>query len=291
MEQKQTKALSPMMELVLCMTAWAEEARRQVQSAHYPIDTVKRMAFLRKVGLTNTANATEISEYSQQAGLLQFMCKMWRDLGANTLLVKTSDFFRILCAHDLVCGDFSRYIGEIPEKNMLEIEGVIEVYEGGLMGGYANPVSYLKSLRFGIEGKNGVDAIRMPFVGMTGLIKSNRTRHELRCDVKESDEQFSETPFFIAAPRNQKKQLDLEYTEGVGMWTDTYKIDFDDEGRFVKHLIRTNMSLPFNGDPFVCSLCDYGVIIHSMWGAEAEDVTIKRYEQLRDAIIGKGGSR
>lgn len=45
--------------------------------------------------------------------------------------------------------------------------------------------------------------------------------------------------------------------------------------------------LPRDYDPFVCSLCDYGVIIHSMWGAEAEDATIKRYEQLRDAIIGK----
>lgn len=42
-------------------------------------------------------------------------------------------------------------------------------------------------------------------------------------------------------------------------------------------------------DPFICSLTPYGVLIHAKWGAEAEDETIKRYEQLRDAIIGKGG--
>lgn len=42
-------------------------------------------------------------------------------------------------------------------------------------------------------------------------------------------------------------------------------------------------------DPFICSLTPYGVLIHAKWGAEAEDATIKRYEQLRDAIIGKGG--
>lgn len=42
-------------------------------------------------------------------------------------------------------------------------------------------------------------------------------------------------------------------------------------------------------DPFICSLTHYGVLIHAKWGAEAEDATIKRYEQLRDAIIGKGG--
>lgn len=41
-------------------------------------------------------------------------------------------------------------------------------------------------------------------------------------------------------------------------------------------------------DPFICSLTPYGVLIHAKWGPEAEDATIKRYEQLRDAIIGKG---
>lgn len=39
-------------------------------------------------------------------------------------------------------------------------------------------------------------------------------------------------------------------------------------------------------DPFICSLTPHGVLIHAKWGAEAEDATIKRYEQLRDAIIG-----
>lgn len=43
-------------------------------------------------------------------------------------------------------------------------------------------------------------------------------------------------------------------------------------------------------DPFICSLTPHGVLIHAKWGAEAEDATIKRYEQLRDAIIGKGGA-
>ena len=42
-------------------------------------------------------------------------------------------------------------------------------------------------------------------------------------------------------------------------------------------------------DPFICSLTPYGVLIHAKWGAEAEDSTIKRYEQLCDAVIGKGG--
>lgn len=43
-------------------------------------------------------------------------------------------------------------------------------------------------------------------------------------------------------------------------------------------------------DPFIFSCSKLGyILIHAKWGAEAEDATIKRYEQLRDAIIGKGG--
>lgn len=39
-------------------------------------------------------------------------------------------------------------------------------------------------------------------------------------------------------------------------------------------------------DPFICSLTPYGVLIHAKWSPEAEDATIRRYEQLRDAIMG-----
>lgn len=44
-------------------------------------------------------------------------------------------------------------------------------------------------------------------------------------------------------------------------------------------------------DPFICSLTPHGVLIHAKWGAEAEDATIKRYEQLRDAVLEKGGKQ
>ena len=44
-------------------------------------------------------------------------------------------------------------------------------------------------------------------------------------------------------------------------------------------------------DPFIFSYSELGyILIHAKWGAEAEDATIKRYEQLRDAIIGNSKS-
>lgn len=57
------------------------------------------------------------------------------------------------------------------------------------------------------------------------------------------------------------------------------KIDFISEEPKIVRILR---------DPFICSLTPYGVLIHAKWGAEAEDATIKRYEQLREAVMGKG---
>lgn len=272
-----------MMALTLAMIYWAQEVQKDIQSAHYPIDTVKRMAFLRKVGLTNTANAEEIKEYASKAELYQFMRKMWQDLGENTLLVKFSDFYKILCDYDLVCGDFSLYKGEIPEKNMQEIETVIEAYEGGIMEGYANPISYRKHINVPWGTNKGIDAIRMPFDGLEGL---NNTGGRL-CDVKTNNSQFSKLPFFMAAPRSQMEQIKLRYEEYFFSASYNYDVGFNEHGEATLELVSVKPNGNFALDPFVCSICDYGVIIHSMWGAEAEDATIKRYEQLRDAIIGK----
>lgn len=286
-----------MMELVLCMTAWAQEVQKSVQSAHYAIDTVKRMAFLRKVGLTNTANANEIEAYSDKAALLQFMCKMWNDLGHDTLLVRTEDFYKILCKHDLMCGDFSLYNGEIPEKNMQEIETAIEAYEGGLMDGYADPIEYVSTvyLDYGYGAGNErytkkyhIDGARIPFATKDGqpLIVPNDGTEKCYLEVP-SDNSLSLYPFFIAAPRGQMKKVSIYRLESdysfAGHTVRTYErkrhFQFDEKGEAI---------FP-SPDPFVCSVCKYGIIIHSMWGAEAEDATIKRYEQLRDAIMGKGG--
>lgn len=37
-------------------------------------------------------------------------------------------------------------------------------------------------------------------------------------------------------------------------------------------------------DPFFCSCTEYGVLIYSKWGDEAQDEIIKRYEQLSKSV-------
>lgn len=286
---KQSTAVNPMMALTLAMIYWAQEVQKDIQSAHYPIDTVKRMTFLRKVGLTNTANAKEIKEYASKVELFQFMRKMWQDLGENTLLVKFSDFHKILCDYNLMCGDFLRYNGEIPEKNVQEIENAIELYESGLMGNYALPIEYTKYLFLRDISNNGmvltpkisIDGVRLPISiqGIETPVFDVNSKNGTKITNHYSRETFKDYPFFIAAPRSKMRGFNFTYQRRTWNYREAITcdipLDFDEAG------------FSFARDPFVCSICEHGVIIHSMWGAEAEDATIKRYEQMRDAIIGK----
>lgn len=69
-------------------------------------------------------------------------------------------------------------------------------------------------------------------------------------------------------------------------------LDCEDNPFFIAAPARCFRTIPIRAmvDPFIFSIPNWSdvVLIHAKWGSEAEDATIKRYEQLRDAVIGKG---
>ena len=152
--------------------------------------------------------------------------------------------------------------------------------------------------------KELLDMIRFPFywVGDSEHLMNGSTARVIAFD-------FSPRPkggmLFIAAPKDfvekptiKMQQEDIDYSSYSSMFDNR----INDRTELANHILSgvqgyANVTfatapkpLPRNYDPFVCSICDHGVIIHSMWGTEAEDATIKRYEQLRDAIIGNSKS-
>lgn len=118
------------------------------------------------------------------------------------------------------------------------------------------------------------------------------------------EELRSERPPSPNWSRLSYRRLASEEESYVAKWRDfNKKIEAEEErlqsiieksniARYCKFDFIKTQPLPERGlyDPFICSLTPHGVLIHAKWGPEAEDATIKRYEQLRDAIIGNSKS-
>lgn len=240
------------------------------------------------LGFTNSYEVAEQRQFNKNVELLQFMVEMWRDLGRGVILIGNEHFRDILRKHDLMCVPFSHYKGDIPAKNLAEIEQALTSVRGKRKySGY--PATSI----FSRSAKELIDNIRFPwhYTDRYDAIGEPRALHFTY------DTDF-QSPLFIAAPKEFVGKPDVGFYENYSIsryWESDENEDRRERANYILREIKDYANvrfaaaptrLPLNYDPFVCSLCNYGVIIHSMWGAEAEDATIKRYEQLRDAIIG-----
>jgi len=257
------------------------------------------------LGFTNSYAVAEKNQFNENVELLRFMVEMWRDLGRNAMLIDLDQFRSLLHRHDLMCVPFGAYRGDIPTKNLQEIEKAVATLHS--LDGEQTVCRYAWNLSSRVmvarSSKELLDMVRFPFywVGDSEHLMDGSTARAIAFD-------FSPRPkgrMFIAAPKDfvekptiKARQELIDYSSYSSMFDNR----INDRIELANHILSgvqgyANVTfatapkpLPRNYDPFVCSICDHGVIIHSMWGAEAEDATIKRYEQLRDAIIGNSKS-
>mgnify|MGYP001068953561 CR=1 FL=1 len=262
------------------------------------------------LGFTNSYAVAEQKQFGKNVELLRFMVEMWRDLGRNTMLIGLDQFRSLLHRHDLMCVPFDAYKGDIPTKNLQEIENAVATLSGLNVEQQSRYAHNLSSRATVARSSNELlDMIRFPFyfVGDSKHLRNGSTALVIPFD-------FSPLPqgtMFIAAPKDfvekptVKQAVDSHRIYNIEHYPTLYaeeRLKYETEVNLANRILRgvqgyANVTystapepLPLNYDPFVCSICDHGVIIHSMWGAEAEDATIKRYEQLRDAIIGNSKS-
>lgn len=249
------------------------------------------------LGFTNSYEVAEQKQYGKNVELLSFMINMWRDLGKNTILVSFSHFREILRRHDLMCVPFEAYKGDIPIDKLAEIEAAKERLAKSEKSIYSN-VLWDMPKHVGTS-EQLIELIRFPYYykDREEYIDLPAPTVYLVSEPKTSGRMFIAAPKdFVEKPTVQRYVSDDESSRlSYALLRD----DFEKKIRLANTILGgadnyanvryspAPAPLPRNYAPFVCSICDHGVIIHSMWGAEAEDATIKRYEQLRDEIIGK----
>ncbi len=107
-----------------------------------------------------------------------------------------------------------------------------------------------------------------------GLRFSGQTQQLSEYEIRMSKRREEIRSIEQAVKDEENRLKDIFRTSDINRYA---KIDFISEEPKIVRILR---------DPFICSLTPHGVLIHAKWGAEAEDATIKRYEQLRYAVMG-----
>lgn len=305
------------------MLVYLNEMQQCVERKQMSDALVKEKSMLMSLGLGNTKNfqliashEKELAEYNANVDCFKLMTEAWKIFGNDVMIVRYDQFMQLLEKYNLVCGELSRYKGYIPEKNLQEIAGIknMDIPEKFAVHmeklkevNLSCPLDELiKSVRFpyspeGIDalGKMGIDSkagvygdkrssiyssnlssmnalylMRLPFEERARYLKREEEIEAKRREKAEAQRLANMPRFFIAAPAQEMAQMDL-ITRPSSDRQDIKKRDVLNS--FANIRIRTK-------DPFFCSCTAYGVLIFSKWGDEAQDVIIKRYEQLSQVV-------
>lgn len=250
------------------------------------IDLVSRLGFIntkpiveRNELIKRNADFNQAVRSSIKA--LQLIKEVQEYFGPNTIVVKRSDFVEILRKYNLVCGKFENYTGVVPDKNAKEIKYALDKIQvlRDLRDNTNKKLlyeAYHKYATYYIKGVTFFMGYDLPkdrekrLLNLFPLALCNREAYsynsEIICDLANNGVKLERV-----------NNLDAER---VGMFICAPANEMNNSKNRVKFSVFT----PRTDDPFICSLTPYGVVIHSMWGREAEDETIKKYKALFDRL-------
>lgn len=240
----------------------------------------RRDAELKRIEEAAKRNKEKQGKIDKLKNTCSFYIKCRKVFGPDTLLIRYEDFYELMRKNGLVCGMFENYTGEIPDDKLKEIQNLINI-PGATVNNlpktdkssdYRVP-SEVKTL-YPIKKMSGIyvkrklpdELTRFPFViskGNTYFCDSNTTdilglelgRYSTYEDYRIDAVENNGFKFFICAP---EKEMDNSWR--------------------VKHTLRRVE------DPMICSYTDYGILIHTRWGEEANLDIIKRHEKLNSLV-------
>lgn len=206
--------------------------------------------------------------------------------GPNTIVVKRSDFVELIKKYNLVCGTFSNYTGIVPEKNILEIKDTINKFKNLDTAPLPIYQSYTKYYTYKIT--------RIVFSRRSGKLS------------KQSERLLNLFPIVLCEKQDRSYWEDHDHEIYRYLIQNGITLE-DPVDNFVKESLSHNFMFicapakymnnrenkvrfsirPKTEDPFICSLTPFGVVIHSMWGKEAEDESLRKYKELFSKLRNK----
>lgn len=262
----------------ISMVNYIEEMKREIQSYVMPKELRKQYETLRNLGFSSVASMRDLvilndkekeitDAKKKQQEFLKMIDILTDDFYGKTIIVKENDFRKIIEDNGLWCGSFSDYIGDLNLENLYEIDKIFKIVRN------CYPITKFNFLKLGtvhLEGGEIVDEVayrqlyRIPLLARTG--SRFLSRYDIPGLVNSTvgeifngsyihiDYEEVNTNLFIAAPAKYMKNADK------------------------------NCKAFYNQEPFICSFCDFGILVHSDWGKEVIEDMKDKQKELSDLI-------
>lgn len=257
---------------------------------------VNSLKTVEKLGFINTQPVREKIEVIKQRAnfnkairnaceALMFINEIRDYFGPNALVVKRSDFIELIKKYDLVCGMFGNYTGIVPDKNLTEIKETIEKLhniESSLDSKSLIRASYCKTYTYYVRevlferSSYSLSKEETKLINLFPLVLSERM-------MWSRDEDYSICKYL----KNNGFTLKEDFINGFRKVLVPDQLFICAPSREMNNResrVKFSVFTPRTDDPFICSLTPYGVVIHSMWGREAEDEAIRKYKALFDRL-------
>ena len=190
---------------------------------------------------------------------LKLLLKARRRYGPGTLLMPIDQFIQICKSHNLVCGTFNQYIGEIPAEKLQEI-------------------TRLRS----------VMPIHDSLLKVDKIIKTGSGSSISSSEYREFDRHFNKNfPFFRRECGPYVHSV--EFLDGSTYGFCYMEFEYTQDRYFIaapKKMMSGEVQEVYdpNRDPIIWGIKDNYVLLFTRWGEEANDEVIRRYEAFNQKL-------
>lgn len=266
-----------MMLMMEDLIAKAEEWEKLPIPVEHTVVMPDRVKTLIDLGFTSHANVIEYNNAVRNAAekykrekdyydnlqqyveALKLLIEARKHFGPNTLLLPFDKFDALCKKYNLSGGPFSTYRGDIPQDALSEIielskkestfDNIVKLCPiEGIKCEYSSGLNELSWIRKKLSDFSLVKYAEGYGNRILRLINDDLIQLQW-CEISVGDP----TDYFIVAPKS--------------MFNEKFKVEIN-----------------ANKDPFICAYTNYGVLIFVKWGEEANDETIKKFEEFNTML-------
>lgn len=272
--------------LVIAMTKYLKEAE-QMPCKNFSIKYIrKQYDRLVRLGMGNTQNCKKLGDIINKAdryendlitakSLIAFVKAVHTELNPNAILVSDSEFEKLCKKYKLQVGLLSDYCGVIPEKSIQDMEKV-----------RANISNFSMWYNLNNRGKNGLFLLFVKSANLSEFDYDVITHH------------LKSHNYIVGVTRSRPNYdgywwgddlVGLEETIKFQSLDELYGTIISNETMFIacppQQLKNPQIKISkLAVDPAIFQYTPYGVLVHTIWGEEAEDKVLKQYLELNTRI-------